>query len=122
MRGAEHFAYRLMTGMTIPALPARHMMRGEDSVPHTEIFNTGADFDDVAGNLVPQDERRLFDAVPFHQIAAANAAGANAHQQLTGSDLRNAHLFKPHVLITVIHGHSHAAAARFLPRVAQILM
>ena len=46
MRGAEHFAYRLMTGMTISALAARHVMRSKNSVAATKPNHAFAYFND----------------------------------------------------------------------------
>jgi hypothetical protein len=113
VRAAEQFAYRLMTGVTIPAVAARHMVRREDSVTDAEISDTVADLDDLSGNLVAQDQGRFLDPIPFHQVTAADPARPNTHQQLTDANFWDEHLFKPHVLIIVVHGHPHAAAERF---------
>ena len=57
-----------------------------------------------------EDERCLFDSVPLHQIAAADAARPRPNQQLTRAYLRHRHLLKPHVAVIIINGHLHKVA------------
>ena len=82
-------------------------MGSEDPVAGLEILDPFAHFHDFSGDFVTQNERGFFDAVPLHQVAAANSASADAHQQFAGRDLRNSHLLQAYVPVIVVHGDAH---------------
>ena len=77
------------------------MMRSKNPIADFKVFDPFPNFSHFAGNLVTQNQRRLLDPVPFHKIAAADAARPYANQQLTRVDLRNRQLFEPHVPIYI---------------------
>jgi len=107
MRAAERVADGMVTGAAIAALHARHVVRDEDPVADAVIAGAHADRRDLAGDLVPEHERRFFNAVPFHDVGAADAARLDAHQELARPDRRHRHLFEPHVAVIVIHRDAH---------------
>jgi hypothetical protein len=53
-----------------------------DENPITDLIPLHAlpDFNDLSRDLVAQHSRSLFDAIPFHHIAAADATGHHFHQ------------------------------------------
>ena len=63
----------------------------------------------LAGDLMAQHQRCLVDAIPFHHIAAADAAGMHLYQQLAGADLGRGHLLQPHIIVVVVHCYAHCA-------------
>jgi hypothetical protein len=79
-----------MTGQAVTALSAGHVVGSKDPVAGLEISDPLAYFDNLAGDFVTQNQRGFLDAVPFHQIATANPARPDAHQQFSGRDLGTA--------------------------------
>jgi len=108
MSRAQQVADRLVSRQTVTAFPAGHMVRSKNPIAGFKVFDPFPNFSHFTGNLVTQNQRRLLDPVPFHKIAAADAARAYANQQLTRVDLRNRQLFEPHVPIVVVHRHAHS--------------
>src|SRR3972149_2804651 len=100
-----------MPGPAIAACAAGHMVRGKNSVADAEILDAIAHFDNFPGDLMAQHQRRLLDAVPFHQVAAADAACANTHEQLTGTDPGNWEFLKAKVPVVVVHRDAHPLVA-----------
>src|SRR3989304_9650545 len=96
-----------MPGQAIAACAAGHRVRGENPVADVKILDALAHFDNFPGDLVAQHQRRLLDAVPFHQVAAADAARAYAHEQLTGADPGNWEFLKAKVPVIVVHRDAH---------------
>ena len=78
----QQVADRLMSGQTVAALAAGHMMRGKNPIADFEVFDPLPHLGHFAGNLMTQNKRRLFDPIPLHQIAAANAARACAQSAI----------------------------------------
>ena len=87
---------------------ARNVMRSRDALADFAALDSLADLDDLARDLVSEHQRRFLDTIPLHHVAAAYAAGLDAHEQLAGPDLRRRHLLEPHVAILIIHRHTHA--------------
>ena len=88
-------------------------MGSEDPVAGLEILDPVAYFDNFAGDFVAQNQRGFFDAVPFHQVAAANPARPDAHQQFAGCDLWNSNFFQAYVPVIIVHGNAHRLLIRF---------
>src|SRR5215475_3814687 len=97
-----------MADDAIPALSAGYVMGRKDPVARAKIFDLFSCLYDFSRNFVTQNQWGLLDAVPFHQIAAANPAGADPQQQFAARDLRNRHLFQADVPVVVIHRDPHA--------------
>jgi hypothetical protein len=93
------------------------MMGGGHPVADAVSGHPFPDLDDLSGHFMPQDQGGLVDTVPFQDIAAADAAGLDADEDLIRSDLGLGHLFQADVPIVVIHGYAHGSpsALPFLP-------
>ena len=78
-RGPQHVADGLMSGEAITTLAAGHVVRSKNPIANPKIFDPLTYFHDFACDFVTQHQRGFLDAVPFHKIATANAARANAH-------------------------------------------
>jgi hypothetical protein len=61
---------------------AGDMVGDEDPVTDFVLFHPLADFYDLSRDLVPQHYGSFLDTIPFHHVAAADAAGDHFHQQL----------------------------------------
>jgi hypothetical protein len=64
-----------MTIQAVMAGIARDVMGYRYPVSDLVMLYFFADLHNLTGNLVPQHQRRLFDAIPFHHIASADTAG-----------------------------------------------
>src|SRR3989339_1043828 len=58
-------------------------------------------------DFVSKHKRRLFDAVPFHDVTTADTACHYLYQQFAGTNVRGLHLFDSYVPVIVIHCHAH---------------
>jgi hypothetical protein len=67
----------------------RDVMGDEDAVPDLVLGNALPDLDDIARDLVPKDPWGLLDAIPFHDIGAADTTGNDLHQELSVPDGRH---------------------------------
>jgi hypothetical protein len=103
----EGLADRVQATETITARVARNMVGDEDPVSDMVAIQAFSDLSDLSGDLVTQHERRLFKAIPFHHVAAADAAGPYLDQKLARTYLRSGHLFQAYVLVIVVHRHAH---------------
>ncbi len=65
------------------------MVSGENPIADLKRIDARAQFYDFGGNLMAQNQRRFLDAIPLHQVAAANPARPRTQKQLAGTDLRN---------------------------------
>ena len=70
------------------------------------LFAAG-DFRDFARNFMAEDERRLFQAVPFKDVSAAYAACAYLYEKFAGSNLRPRHFLEAHVAVRIILSYAH---------------
>jgi hypothetical protein len=82
------------------------MVGDEDPLTDSE-WGIIPDLTDFSCNLMTQNEGSLGPSIPFHNIAAADAAGHHLDQQLPRADFWNGHLFKTDILVAVIHSHAH---------------
>jgi hypothetical protein len=96
-----------MAAQAITAAVAWDMMGDKNAVANPKRFDPFSHCGDLAGDLVPQDERRFLDAVPLHHVRAAYPARLDANQELSGTDGRSGHLFETHVPVVVVHGNAH---------------
>src|SRR3989338_5122887 len=106
----------MMAGNAIAAAATRDMVGNEDPLPGSKALYALSHARDLARDLMPQDKRGLLHAVPFHEIAAADAAGLDAHEQLAGADRGHRHLLQAHVAVVIVHRHSHICLLDKLPR------
>ena len=98
----QGIAGRLIVFPAIFAVLAGHVMADKDTLAGVVSVRLG--LDDVAGDLVAENPGGLFDAVPFHHIGAADAAGADLDQNLPGPDLGDGKLLQANVVIVVVFG------------------
>ena len=96
-----------MTAEAVMAGKAGHMMGGGNAVAHAECFDARSCGNNFARYLMAKHQRGFVPAVPFHDIAAADAAGKDLYQQLPRPDCRYCHLFKPYIFIAVILCYAH---------------
>jgi hypothetical protein len=87
----QSVAGRLIFLLTIFTLIARHMMADKDSLTGVVFIRLG--LDDLAGDLVAENSRGLFDPVPFHYVGAADSAGPDLYQDFPWSDFWLGELF-----------------------------
>src|SRR5207253_7250324 len=104
----------------ISALAARHMMRHEHAVADLHLIHAGADLGDFGGDLMAEDKGRLRLAVPLHHVGAADPAGANLDENLSGPDLRLRKVDDPHVVVRVIHRGAHGAPTSSASRPSRV--
>ena len=57
--------------------------------------------------LVTQNQRGFLDPVPFHDVAAADAAGIYLYQHIAVAHLGYGHLLHPDIAIVVVHPDLH---------------
>ena len=106
--GVEGFAARVISRETVMAGVAGHMVGDEDPVPLFEAADVATCLGNIAGYFVSQYERCLFDPIPLHDVAAANATGEHLDKQLVGTDFRFWHLLQSEVAVVVVHCNPHA--------------
>ena len=103
----QRLAGRVAALEAVVACIAGNVMRNKDAVSGPVALDAIAFFDDHPGNLVPEDDGRLLDPVPLHDVAAADAAGHHLDEQFPRTDLRYGPLFDPHVMVVVVDGYFH---------------
>src|SRR3972149_7104136 len=96
-----------MAIQTIMAGVTGDMMSYRYPISCFETLDPFANSDDLPGYFVSKNERRLFDAVPFHDVTSAYTACHYLYQQFTGTNVRGLHLFDSYVHVIVIHCHAH---------------
>jgi len=87
------------------------MVSHDDPVPGPEVGDTGADLDDLARDLMAQDDGSPGSAIPFEDVRTTDAAGSHANEDFTGPDLRDGPLFQTDVPIAVVNGDVHGRDA-----------
>src|SRR6266705_4896353 len=110
VRRAQGLADGLVAREAVSTQTARHMVRHEDAVADLDGVHAGADLDDLGGDLVAQDERRLRLPVPLHDIGAADARCLDAHEDLSGPNAGRGQLHDSHIVVRVVHRGAHGAA------------
>ena len=111
----ERLASRMASPETVMTGVAGDMVGYEDTVTGLVPPHSLARFDDHPGDLVAQDNRRLPDPVPLHDVAAADAAGDHPDEQLPGADLRHGPVLDPNVAIAVVDGYLHRREGPVFP-------
>ena len=96
-----------MPGQAVAALAAGNVVRGKNPIADFKIFDAGADLRDFPGNFMTQNERGFLDPIPFHQVAAADAAGARLDKKFAWTDFRHRNFFQAHVPVVVVHRDAH---------------
>ncbi len=97
----------MLAALAVFAAAAGNVVGGGHPVTRLELGHPFANLDDVAGDLVPQHQRRFLDAVPLHHVGAADAAGDDLDQHLARPDLGDRLLLQAYVVVVVIHGYAH---------------
>ena len=103
----KRLAGRVAALEAVEACVTGDMMGYEHTVPDPVALDSGACLDDHPCDLVPEDDGRLLDPVPLHDVAAADAAGRHLDQQLPRTDPRNGSLFNADVMVVVVNGYLH---------------
>jgi hypothetical protein len=85
------------------------MVGCNNPIPLLVMVNATADFSNFSGNLVAKYQGGLLHPIPFHHIAAADAAGFYAHQEFARAYLGSWDVFYADVLVVVIYGHTHVS-------------
>jgi hypothetical protein len=112
----ERLAAGLLVVEAVAAGVAGDVVVRGDAVADVVLRHPLADLDDVAGDLVAQDDGRLLDPVPFHYIRAAYARGADAEQYLARAGRRLRPVLDADVGILVVDGCLHrVSSARRVP-------
>ena len=92
----------------VVALAAGNMMEAHDAVADSEFGDACADLGDHSGHFMTEDARRgVRAAVDFFEIGAADAAGGDLDEQLTGADARNGDRFEAHVVDAAVNDCAH---------------
>jgi hypothetical protein len=110
LRRAPRRALNVLAAFACAAGETGCVMVDEDAVAGRKV-NFAANLGDDAAGLVPEHERRFAPNVPPHDIAAADAAGHRAHQDLVLPQLRDRSFFDPHVAGIVEHRRAHRSVA-----------
>ena len=105
--GEQGVANGLVAVVAVMAGETGDVVSGADPVADRKAGNALADGRYLAGNLVAEDKRGFMDAIPLHDIAAADPAGLDPDQQFTGSDRRRWVFLQPDIPVVVIHGNAH---------------
>ena len=85
-------------------------MRRKDPVANFEPRYVAPHLDDFTGDFVTEHQRRPLNSVPLHDVAAADAARGDLHQQVVIAELGPRRLFEAHVAVVVIHPDFHESA------------
>ena len=105
--GAQGVADGVATVEAVAAGVAGNMVSDHQSVALPELRHPRSHLRHRSGDLVPQHHRRALDAIPLHNVAAADAAGLNPEQQLAGANFRYRHFLDANVVVVVIHRYAH---------------
>src|SRR3989338_11690428 len=97
----------MMTYETVVASIARNMMGNKNPVPFFIFGHTLSNLNNLSAQFMPQNKRRLFNAIPLHDIATADTAGNDLDKEFTVACFRNRPLFKPNIVVVVIDCYSH---------------
>src|SRR5437899_4249221 len=98
-----------MAREAVAAFTAGNVMGHEHAVAHPYAVHARTELDDLCGDLVSQDERRLRLPVPLQDVGAADAARTNLDQDLSGSDPWLREVDDPYVVVRVVHRGAHGA-------------
>ena len=103
--GMQGVAGRMIVFPAKFAVITRHMMADKDPLAHAVLVRFG--LDDLAGDLMAENPGRLGQPVPFHDIGAADAAGADLDQDLPRPDLGDGKFLQADIVIVIIFGNQH---------------
>jgi len=100
----------------VVALAAGNVMEDYDAVAGSEAGDSGTDGCGYAGGFMAEDAGSgMRPGSDFLEIGAANAAGVNANQNLSGSDLRDGDGFEADVVYAAINRRPHGCGDRERP-------
>jgi hypothetical protein len=100
-------ALRMVAVLAIRTFPAGHLRSDKYPVAWFVSAYTIADRHNLRADFMSLHERRSREPVPFHDIAAADAAGNNLDQHLPRSGFRGRYFFYPNVFVIVPAGNFH---------------
>ena len=103
----QGFAGGVMLMQTVTAGVAGDMMGDKNPLTNVITLYALSDLNNLSCDLMTEHQRGLFNAVPFHDVAAADATGLDLDQELAGADVRLRYLFKAHVMVVVVHCYAH---------------
>src|SRR3989338_5510319 len=86
----------MMTYETVVASIARNMMGNKNPVPFFIFGHTLPNLNNLSAQFMPQNKRRLFNAIPLHDIATADTAGNDLNKEFTVANLRNTNIIIYH--------------------------
>ena len=116
--GAQGVAYGVAPAEAVAAGVAGYVVGHHQPVAFAELGHVPSYLSHCTGHLVAQHHRGALDAIPLHDVAAADAAGFNLEQQLAGADFGHRHLLDANVVVVVIHRYAHGCPP--LPLVSEI--
>ena len=89
-----------MAREAVAAFAAGNVMGHEHAVAHPHAVHAGPDLDNLCGNLVSQDERRLRLPVPLQDVGAADARVGDADEDRVrvGLETRDGAIFEADVV------------------------
>jgi hypothetical protein len=88
---------------------AGNMVGRDNPIPLVVSIDPLANLNDLSSNLMAKDQRGLLDPIPFHDIAATDAAGLYAYQHFARAYCGSGNLLHPDVLVIVVHGNAHVS-------------
>src|SRR3989449_1097755 len=121
VRRTQGLADGLVAREAVPTRTTRYVVRHEDAVADLDGVHAGADLDDLGGDLMPEDERRLRLPVPLHDIGAADAGCFDTDKNLSGPDAGRGQLHDSHVVVRVVHRGAHVPRLLLRPRALEEL-
>ena len=85
----------------------RDVMGDEHPVSYLVVLHLCSDLNDITCDLMAKHPRRLFDAVPFHDVTAADSACDDFNEQLLVTNGRDRLLLDADVIVVIVHGDFH---------------
>jgi hypothetical protein len=97
----------MLAGAAVAARVAGDVVGGDDPVARRETREPVADLDDLARDLVTEDQRRFRLAIPLHDVGAAQPRGHDAEDQLALTRNWLGPLLEAHVTVRVVDRRPH---------------
>lgn len=92
----------VVAALAVSAVKAGHMVRYEDAVALFDVFNLGANLRNNASGFVTKDPRGFRDAVPFHDIASADATRHDFHEDFFFACFRGGDFLDSYVVVVIV--------------------
>jgi hypothetical protein len=104
----------MITPQTVTTPVARHMMRHKNPITHLTPSNFATYLLNYASSFVTKNSRSLRNPVPLHNIATANAACHDLHEDFVIPDFRLRHFLYSYVIVVVVNGCEHTGSPETL--------